>query len=191
MNFVKSSNRSTLLLNNAWQPIAIITSRAAFTHLLKGSVTALDKDSQAFNSIDSWNKYAKFYDDQPIIRSAKQHWPIPTVVVVTHKFFRRPKKKILSTVDLAKILDSTCQYCLKKFPLKDLTIDHIKPRSKGGTNEYENRILACFKCNSTKSSIYPYLNVNGESVKPPSIPSFLLENTKIREEWKNFIYTSI
>lgn len=187
MDTASPNDKTTLLLNNAWQPITVITARASFMHLLRGRVSCLDKNLQIFHSLGTWNEMAEFYGDQPTMRSAKQVWPIPTIVVVTSKFFRKPKKKKLSLYDLYRLCEGKCQYCFKKFPIKDLTIDHVFPKSKGGQDVHENRVLACRHCNSIKGSIYPYYNVNGDPVKPIQIPDFFLSAKKLRNEWKNFI----
>jgi CRISPR/Cas system Type II protein with McrA/HNH and RuvC-like nuclease domain len=44
-----------------------------------------------------------------------------------------------------------CQYCGNHPPEIVLEIDHIKPVSKGGTNDIENLITSCFDCNRGKS----------------------------------------
>lgn len=36
-----------------------------------------------------------------------------------------------------------CQYCGKKFSAKDLTLDHVVPRSRGGPSKWENLVAAC------------------------------------------------
>ncbi|MCX7759528.1 MAG: HNH endonuclease, partial [bacterium] len=46
----------------------------------------------------------------------------------------------------------TCQYCGRKPPEVVLVIDHIKPVSKGGTNDIINLITSCKDCNSGKSN---------------------------------------
>jgi 5-methylcytosine-specific restriction endonuclease McrA len=46
-----------------------------------------------------------------------------------------------------------CYYCLKKFGINQLTKDHVVPLSKGGTNAVKNIVLACKKCNNTKSDM--------------------------------------
>ena len=46
----------------------------------------------------------------------------------------------------------TCQYCGKKAPDIILEIDHINPVSKGGTNDIENLVSACFDCNRGKGA---------------------------------------
>ena len=47
----------------------------------------------------------------------------------------------------------TCQYCGKKSPDIVLNVDHIKPVSKGGTNDIINLITSCFECNSGKKDV--------------------------------------
>lgn len=46
----------------------------------------------------------------------------------------------------------TCQYCGST---KNLTLDHVLPRSKGGGNTWENVVTACEKCNSLKGDRTP------------------------------------
>ena len=45
----------------------------------------------------------------------------------------------------------TCQYCSAKPPKVPLEIDHLKPVCKGGKNNIDNLITACFDCNRGKS----------------------------------------
>lgn len=47
----------------------------------------------------------------------------------------------------------TCQYCGRMAPDVVLQVDHIKPVSKGGTNDILNLITSCFDCNNGKSNI--------------------------------------
>lgn len=185
---IDPQTRTTLLLDFAWQPITTITARAAFLHMVRGHVSCLDKENQTYDSLDRWIEYASLHEDQPALRSSKNLWPIPTVVIVTSKFYRKPKKRKMSIEDLVRFYKSTCQYCLKKFPFADLTIDHIIPKSKGGTDEHSNRTLCCRKCNQLKGSKMPYLNIKNQQVKAPEVPKFILEHDEKRSEWEPFIY---
>lgn len=44
-----------------------------------------------------------------------------------------------------------CQYCGKTPPSVVLEVDHIHPVSKGGNNEIDNLLTACFECNRGKN----------------------------------------
>ena len=45
----------------------------------------------------------------------------------------------------------TCQYCHKKLNQSQLHIDHIIPRSLGGSDHEKNLVVACVSCNLKKS----------------------------------------
>jgi hypothetical protein len=49
----------------------------------------------------------------------------------------------------------TCMYCgrnLKDAPPAEVTLDHLVPCSKGGTNQSDNLVCACRSCNSSRGS---------------------------------------
>jgi len=187
MNIVTADTKTTLLLNGAWQVIGSICAREAFSHIFSGVAVALDKNHNVFSKINDWKSHAEFHEDQPWMRSAKEAWPIPTIIVVTKKFFKRPVKRKLSLSETARIYNYTCQYCFKKFDMKILTIDHIVPKSKGGTDWNSNRILACRSCNLKKSSHFPWYDAKGQIPKPLDIPRIILPQQKFREEWRPFL----
>lgn len=43
-----------------------------------------------------------------------------------------------------------CFYCNAYLELDDSTVDHVVPRSKGGTNTFDNMVLSCWPCNEFK-----------------------------------------
>ena len=48
-----------------------------------------------------------------------------------------------------------CAYCGLFFESKDLTRDHVHPRSRGGSNAWENSVSACKQCNMRKANRTP------------------------------------
>ena len=46
-----------------------------------------------------------------------------------------------------------CQYCGKQ--TKDLTLDHVLPRHRGGGHSWENVVAACKPCNHRKAGRTP------------------------------------
>ena len=59
-------------------------------------------------------------------------------------FREYPKRKMIY-----KRYHYTRQYCGS---IKDLTIDHVIPKSKGGTNKWDNLVTCCRKCNLKKGN---------------------------------------
>ena len=49
--------------------------------------------------------------------------------------------------------EGNCNGCEIHFPFRNLTVDHIVPQSKGGTDHLENLQLLCNACNSTKGTM--------------------------------------
>ena len=48
--------------------------------------------------------------------------------------------------------EGVCLGCETHFPFKVMEVDHILPRSKGGSDHYENLQLLCTHCNKSKGS---------------------------------------
>jgi len=74
----------------------------------------------------------------------------------------------------------TCQYCGRKPPIVILEVDHIIPKSKGGTDEPSNLITSCRDCNRGKSAIVPI-----EKLK--EIKRLEAERQRQREAYDKFI----
>lgn len=83
--------------------------------------------------------------------------------------------------------DYECQYCGTK---KDLTLDHIIPKSKSGQDTWENLVACCTPCNLKKGNKF----IHETDMKLKSIPkapfsAVLLDLQKSKvKEWKEFLY---
>jgi 5-methylcytosine-specific restriction endonuclease McrA len=59
-------------------------------------------------------------------------------------------------IELCKTQKYRCRLCKQVFSLGDLSIDHIIPISKGGSNDINNLQALCLPCNRKKRDhIYP------------------------------------
>ena len=71
-------------------------------------------------------------------------------------------ERVLSQVELRQyrsykhtlfgLQEGKCNGCEVLFPFRNMTIDHIIPRSRGGTDDPDNLQLLCGACNSTKGN---------------------------------------
>ncbi len=67
-----------------------------------------------------------------------------------------PKQKRSKKDKLVLEYGSQCFWGERSLAPEKLTIDHLKPKSKGGSNSLENLRLACFNCNNSRgNSLYP------------------------------------
>ena len=129
---------------------------------------------------------------QPVMRSAHKIWMVPTVFVANQSFFfkKRDINKSVSIQDLYRKYRGTCQICLQKKNINEFSREHVFPKAKGGTDHEENLTLTCKRCNSLKSDIYPYYNINGHILKPKvfATPFFIPEMNEMRDEWIPYLF---
>lgn len=63
-----------------------------------------------------------------------------------------PKSKQNKKRQLANVHGSKCCWCDKPLTKKEQTLEHIKPRSRKGSNSIDNLRLACFSCNNSRGN---------------------------------------
>jgi 5-methylcytosine-specific restriction enzyme A len=51
-----------------------------------------------------------------------------------------------------QLAKGVCHYCGRRFSVKELTMDHIVPISKGGRTTKGNVVVCCKECNTEKKS---------------------------------------
>lgn len=94
----------------------------------------------------------------------------------------RPSKSMIYKRD-----DNKCQYCGST---RNLTIDHIIPKSKGGQDTWENLVVACCSCNTKKGD--KLLEQTG--MKLINVPKrgynkiVIALNKSNVDEWKTYSY---
>lgn len=76
-----------------------------------------------------------------------------------------------------------CEYCKSPadFTTEPFSIEHILPRSKQGSDTYENLAYACIGCNIYKSDLTEFLDVVSQAIVP-------LFNPRTMEWQEHFIW---
>ncbi|MFM2064568.1 MAG: hypothetical protein RLZZ507_4239 [Cyanobacteriota bacterium] len=66
------------------------------------------------------------------------------------------KQKHSKKQKLSDVYGSCCWWCRKSMSIDKLTIEHLLPKSRGGSNSLENLRLACLTCNRSRgNSLFP------------------------------------
>ena len=124
-----------LVLNATYEPINVCTVRRATVLLLKEKAELVEQSER-------------------MLRSTSTTLPRPVVIrLVTYVKVPRDthRRKITRRAVFAR--DGwACQYCGSR---SNLTVDHVIPRSKGGSSNWENIVASCAPCNRRKGDSLP------------------------------------
>jgi 5-methylcytosine-specific restriction endonuclease McrA len=137
-----------LVLNRVFEPVQLTTAKRAFVLLYGGAALALDESGEG-HDFDAWRTMpVREADDAlPIVGGALR---VPRVLHLS-RYDRTPRVAVRLTRRNLMMRDQhQCQYCAKRPPIRDLNIDHVVPRSRGGGDTWENLVTACRTCNLRK-----------------------------------------
>lgn len=142
-------SRPSLVLNRGWIPIRVTDVEDAITKLLTGAARAVTEDYTTYN-FEDWTQL-RVAEGEPCIRTYTLSIKIPEVIILSNYAEVPHRKLVFSRANVYKRDKYTCQFCGKRPAIKELTIDHVMPRSKGGISSWTNCVLACWTCNSKKA----------------------------------------
>ena len=187
-----------LVLNRLYTAVRIINARRAFTLLCKqiAEVIAVEDGKYINYDFDSWTSIA---DLQKEFEPDAHEWiHTPRLVIAVPKIIRLlgydrfPSQEVkLNRRNLYARDGSRCQYCGKRFPSKELTLDHVMPRVSGGEHSWGNLVCACVKCNAKKGGRTPNqarMQLIRKPVRPKRNPAITLRLGKDKySSWKAFL----
>jgi len=122
-----------LVLNASYEPINICAARRAIVLVLKGLAM-----SEEENGHD--------------LHAARITMRVPSVIRLL-EYRRIPHQtRALSRKNILLRDRNICQYCGVVLPSGELTLDHVIPRSRGGSSTWENLVACCHSCNRRKGN---------------------------------------
>lgn len=143
-------NNRVLVLNQDFSPLMVCSVERAFI-LVYLNKSELIKPANGYK-----------------LHSVTKTYPMPSVIRL-NRYVQAPYKGVnLTRQNIFKRDNFECQYCGTK---RDLTIDHVIPRAKGGADTWTNLVTACKKCNAKKGNYTPE-SANMPLRKKPAKPSY-------------------
>lgn len=177
-----------LVLNRFFQVVQITTVRRALTLLYKGQVKAVTADYATY-SFDNWSDIP-VQPSHPSIATPNRHILVPYVVQLL-RFDKVPRQEVkFSRANIYLRDQNRCQYCGHRFPLSELSLDHVVPISRGGRSGWENVVCACLPCNVRKGNkllVESVMVLIRRPEKPRWHPLHRLQGRPYPEIWKNFL----
>ena len=161
---------SVLVLNQDYQPLSVCS--------VQRSVKLLFMDK------------AEMLHDYPDrkIRTVSDEYSYPSVIRL-RRYINLPYTKIvLSRRNIMKRDGNRCQYCGIG---RNLTIDHVVPRSRGGRDTWENLVTACDDCNVRKGNRTPEeagMPLKKKPYRPVHITFLQSILGSVEDDWKPYLY---
>jgi 5-methylcytosine-specific restriction endonuclease McrA len=181
-------NRPTLVLNRSWQPVGVASVSRSLTLVWNDSARVVDPADFQLYTWSDWSRLVP-QADELFIQSVKFRLKVPEVISLTN-YDRIPRKTVaFSRRNIYQRDRYTCQYCGVQPGSEELTIDHVLPRSRGGTSTWENCVLACMECNKRKADRTPleaHMPLHKSPVRPAWKPMYAWHSMRI-ESWSKFI----
>lgn len=189
---------SVLVLNKLFMAVHVVSVRRAFILLCKDLAEVVTEEDGQFLTYDfaSWREVSEFRrnfvnEDDDWIHTASTQIQVPRVIRLTG-YEKLPKQTVkFNRRNIFARDHNQCQYCGKRFPTSELSLDHIVPRSQGGVSSWENIVCACVECNVRKGGRTPkqaHMSLIRKPEKPKRSPMLNLKLTHRKyQSWKTFL----
>jgi 5-methylcytosine-specific restriction endonuclease McrA len=160
-----------LILNQSYEPLSVCSAKKALILLFLTKAELVE------------------YVENKVVRSVNHTYHFPSVIRLSH-YLHIPFRKIeLSRKNILRRDGMRCQYCGQK--TKELTLDHIMPKSRDGLDSWLNLTAACKKCNNKKGNRTPEeakMPLLSLPMRPHHIMTLTQFMVNIDEKWKPFLF---
>lgn len=161
---------AVLVLNQNYEPLNVCNVRRAIVLVDRGKAEIVENGR-------GW------------LHSPSISLPIPSVIRLIYLIWRPRSKPRLTRRDVFIRDGYTCQYCGRQ--TRDLTLDHVVPRRRGGQHAWSNVVGACRDCNHRKAGRTPQEAHMQLRRQPKALPfgvyPLFYPYLATQEEWRRFI----
>jgi 5-methylcytosine-specific restriction endonuclease McrA len=168
---LKMINYPVLVLNQSYEPLTVCRARRAVVLIFQGKAEMLENGAGFIHSIG-------------------ETIPLPSVIRLARLIKRPRRERKLTRFEIFNRDRYTCQYCGQR--TRQLTLDHVIPRYRGGQHTWENIVSACVACNRRKAGRTPR-EASMKLIRLPAPPSgsplFIIpyHHLQNRDEWRKYL----
>jgi 5-methylcytosine-specific restriction endonuclease McrA len=190
---------SVLVLNKLFMAIHIVSVRRAFCLLCKdlAEVVSLEEGQFATYNFSTWRELSEYralhfrQEDDDWVRTVNSQIQVPRVIRLLG-YDKLPRQGVkFNRRNIFARDNNQCQYCGKKYPTSELSLDHIIPRSQGGQSTWDNVVCSCVSCNVRKGGRTPRearMSLVRKPEKPRRSPLLNLKMSHRKyQSWRTFL----
>jgi 5-methylcytosine-specific restriction endonuclease McrA len=189
---------SVLLLNRLYMALRVISAKRAITLTYRALAEVVSFEDGQYLSYDfgdwvevSAAKAAFEPEAHDWIRTVRFQIAVPKVIRLLG-YDKLPRSDVkLNRRNLFARDHNRCQYCGRRFPTSELSIDHLVPRARGGKTCWENVVCACAGCNAKKGGRTPKqanMQLVAKPRRPQRSPVLTVKLSDARyASWKQFL----
>ncbi|HOY58184.1 MAG TPA: HNH endonuclease [Verrucomicrobiota bacterium] len=187
-------NKATVLvLNRNWQAINVRTPAEAFCQMATNVATGLEIAGEDHIRPVTWEEWITLpiRPQDQAVRTVRGSIRVPTVIVAVN-YARVPKRRPkFCTRSIRERDGNRCQYTGRLLRPEEGSIDHVLPRSRGGTNSWENCVWASKEINARKGNRLPQ-EAGLKLLAAPRVPkeqpaTALIRNVHGIGDWELFV----
>lgn len=179
----------TLVLNRSWTAISTTTVRTAFSLVYRDVARIIEPVTYQTHDFASWAELA-VAEGEGCVRTVRRALRVPEIIVLT-RHNRQPHRNVpFSRRSLYRRDGNRCQYCDRRLPTEELSIDHVVPRAQGGRTTWQNCVLSCVECNAKKGARRPDeagMRLLRRPGRPKWSPCLAISLGRRRPSWEHFV----
>jgi 5-methylcytosine-specific restriction endonuclease McrA len=196
-------NANVLVLNKFYQAIRVVNVRRAFSMLCREMAEVIhieaDRDGQTkWQNFDfeGWRDMsalkAEFEpQDYDWIHTVRWQIAVPRIIRLLG-YDKLPRQDVkFNRRNIYARDGNRCQYCGKKMPTTELSLDHVVPKSQSGRSTWENIVCCCVRCNVKKGGRTPeqaHMHLITRPIKPKRSPVINVRLADTRySSWRQFL----
>ncbi len=190
-----------LVLNKLYLAVHIVSVRRALNLLYKRAAEVVSVEADRYNTynFESWVEVseakrrfeAELYEPDDWIRSVSFELIVPRIIRL-YVYDKLPAGEVkFNRRNISARDEDLGQYCGRRFPTSELTLDHVIPRRLGGDSSWTNVVCSCVACNVRKGGRPPRqagMTLIRKPTKPRRSPVVKLHLRKQKyQSWKQFL----